>query len=43
MTSHIPAILVLKPALDASYERVKAETWEWAKTSTRGNVQTAPE
>jgi hypothetical protein len=43
MTRRIAAILLLEPALDANYERVKAETWEWAKTSTAGTVQTAPE
>ena len=39
----IAAILLLSPALDANYERVKGETWEWAKTSTAGTVHTVPE
>jgi hypothetical protein len=30
MTRRIAAILLLEPALDANYERVKAETWDWA-------------
>ncbi len=30
MTRRIAAILLLEPALDENYERVKADTWEWA-------------
>jgi len=29
MARRIAAILLLEPALDANYERVKADTWEW--------------
>jgi hypothetical protein len=29
MARRIAALLLLAPALDASYERVKAATWEW--------------
>ena len=29
MTRRIAAILLLEPALDANYERVKAETYAW--------------
>ena len=29
MTRRITAILLLEPALDANYERVKAETYPW--------------
>jgi hypothetical protein len=27
----IAAILLLEPALDANYERVMSETWEWPR------------
>ncbi len=43
MARRIAAILMLEPALDANYERVKAETREWTKTSTAGTAQAAPE
>ena len=29
MTRRIAAILLLEPALDANYERVKADVYEW--------------
>jgi len=29
MTRRIAAILLLEPALDANYERVKADTYQW--------------
>ena len=29
MTRRITAIVLLEPALDANYERVKAETYDW--------------
>jgi hypothetical protein len=29
MTRRIAALLLLEPALDENYERVKAETYEW--------------
>jgi hypothetical protein len=31
MTRRIAAILLLEPALDANYERVKAETYPWPR------------
>ena len=43
MARRIAAILLLEPALDANYERVKAKTWEWTQTSTAGIAQAAPE
>jgi hypothetical protein len=30
MARRIAAILLLEAALDASYQRVKAQTWTWA-------------
>ena len=41
MARRIAAILLLEPALDANYERVKADTYEWPRTSTTAPVQTA--
>jgi len=34
MTRRIAAILLLEPALDADYERVKADTYPWPKRPT---------
>ena len=33
MARRIAALLLLEPALDANYERVKAETYAWPRTS----------
>jgi len=33
MARRITAILLLEPALDASYERVKAETYDWQQAA----------
>jgi hypothetical protein len=33
MTRRIAAIVLLEPALDANYERVKADTYPWPRTS----------
>jgi hypothetical protein len=29
MACRIAAVLLLEPALDSNYERVKADTWDW--------------
>lgn len=33
----IAAILLLEPALDADYERVKADTYPWPQSSVRSS------
>lgn len=34
MVRRISAILLLEPALDANYERVKADVYEWGKAAS---------
>jgi hypothetical protein len=43
MARRITAILLLEPALDANYERVKADTSEWPATSTTPPMQSGAE